>query len=56
MQAGLTFPSDAGGTGLKTHRNVSTSFKIRRKKLNFYLEENALIYNIKIFILISTQS
>lgn len=48
-QAGLTSPSDAAGTGPRTHENVSISFKIRRpKKMNVYLEENALIYNTEI--------
>ena len=48
-QAGLTSPSDAAGAGPRTHENVSISFKIRRqKKMNVYLEENALIYNTEI--------
>lgn len=49
-QAGLTSPSDAAGAGPRTHENVSISFKIirQKKKMNVYLEENALIYNTEI--------
>lgn len=56
MLAGLTSPSDAAGPGPRAQENGSIFFKVRRKKLNFYLEENVLIHNMKIFIFISTQS
>lgn len=47
---------DAASTGLRTHRHVSISFKVRRKKIPLYLEENVTIHNTKVFLVTLIQS
>lgn len=56
VRAGVTPPLDAADIVPRTHENGFTSFKMRRKKMNFRLEETVLICNIKMCFIRSTQS
>lgn len=56
--SGLTYPLGTAPRPmllLEAHKHVLISFRSRRKKINFQVNENVLVYNSNIFVFIQMQ-